>query len=124
MKAKSRKDFYCFLQSYVQTIEEGERYNLEDVLPTPLTWRTSKWPETDIQPTTATFKYTPKIDLPDSEELLYPMFHIVGLGTFLMDIQYVIGKGYKVEGVVLGDVSPQHKGYFRLNARLEANKND
>lgn len=124
MKAKSGKDFYCFLQSYVQTIEEGERYNLEDVLPTPLTWRTSQWPETDIPPTTATFKYTPKIDLPDSEELLYPMFHIVGLGTFLMDIQYVMGKGYKIEGVVLGDVSPQHKGYFRLNARLEANKND
>lgn len=118
------KDFYCFLQSYVQTIEEGERYNLKDVLPTPLTWHTSKWPETDIQPTTATFKYTPKIDLPDSEGLLYPMFHIVGLGTFLMDIQYVMGKGYKIEGVVLGDVSPQHKGYFRLNARLEANKND
>ncbi|QBP33046.1 hypothetical protein CHB7_gp94 [Enterobacteria phage CHB7] len=124
MKAKSGKDFYCFLQSYVQTIEEGERYNLNDVLPTPLTWRTSQWPETDIPPTTATFKYTPKIDLPDSEELLYPMFHIVGLGTFLMDIQYVMGKGYKIEGVVLGDVSPQHKGYFRLNARLEANKND
>lgn len=50
------------------------------------------------------------------------MFHIVGLGTFLMDIQYVIGKGYKVEGIVVGDVSPQHKGYFRLNARLEAKK--
>lgn len=124
MKAKSGKDFYCFLQSYVQTIEDGERYNLDDVLPTPLTWRTSQWPETDIPPTTATFKYTPKIDLPDSEELLYPMFHIVGLGTFLMDIQYVMGKRYKIEGVVLGDVSPQHKGYFRLNARLEANKND
>lgn len=46
MKAKSGKDFYCFLQSYVQTIEEGERYNLEDVLPTPLTWCTSQWPET------------------------------------------------------------------------------
>lgn len=122
MKAKSGKDFYCFLQSYVQTIEEGGRYNLDDVLPTPLTWRTSRWPETDIQPTIATFEYTPNIDLPDSKELLYPMFHIVGLGTFLMDIQYVIGKGYKVEGVVLGDVSPQHKGYFRLNARLEANK--
>lgn len=122
MKANSGKDFYCFLQAYVQTIEEGGRYNLDDVLPTPLTWRTSQWPETDIQPTTATFEYTPNIDLPDSKELLYPMFHIVGLGTFLMDIQYVMGKGYKVEGIVLGDVSPQHKGYFRLNARLEANK--
>lgn len=51
MKAKSGKDFYCFLQSYVQTIEEGERYNLEDVLPTPLTWRTSQWSETDIYAT-------------------------------------------------------------------------
>ncbi|ATE85823.1 hypothetical protein Sf16_gp26 [Shigella phage Sf16] len=122
MKAKSGKDFYCFLQSYVQSVQEGDRYNLDDVLPTPLTWRDSKWPEKDINPTETYFEYTPKIPLPDTEELLYPMFHIVGLGTFLMDIQYVMGKGYKIDGVVVGDVSPQHKGYFRLNARLEAKK--
>ncbi|HIB9629993.1 TPA: hypothetical protein ACWZHV_003528 [Escherichia coli] len=88
----------------------------------PLTWRDSKWPEKDINPTETYSEYTPKIPLPDTEELLYPMFHIVGLGTFLMDIQYVMGKGYKIDGVVVGDVSPQHKGYFRLNARLEAKK--
>ncbi|WMU95622.1 hypothetical protein [Escherichia phage pEC-M719-6WT.1] len=122
MKAKSGKDFYCFLQSYVQSVQKGERYNLDDVLPTPLTWRDSQWPEEDINPTLNTFNYTPVIDLPDSEELLYPMFHIVGLGTFLMDIQYVMGKGYKIGGIVVGDASPRHRGYFRLNARLEANK--
>lgn len=87
-----------------------------------MTWRLSKWPEEDITPTSKQPTYNPDINLPDSDKLLYPMFHIVGLGTFLMDIQYVIGKGYKVEGVVVGDVSPQHKGYFRLNARLEAKK--
>ena len=110
MKAKSGKDFYCFLQSYVQSVQEGDRYNLDDVLPTPLTWRDSKWPEKDINPTEAYSEYTPKIPIPDTEELLYPMF------------QYVMCKGYKIDGVVVGDVSPQHKGYFRLNARLEAKK--
>ncbi|AZV01496.1 hypothetical protein vBSflM004_107 [Shigella phage vB_SflM_004] len=113
MKAKSGKDFYCFLQSYVQSVQEGDRYNLDDVLPTPLTWRDSKWPEKDINPTETYSEYTPKIPLPDTEELLYPMFHIVGLGTFLMDI-------HKFD--VAGDVSPHHKGYFRLNAHLEAKK--
>lgn len=103
-------------------MENGGRYNLNDVIPTPLTWRLSKWPEEDITPTSKQPTYNPDINLPDSDKLLYPMFHIVGLGTFLMDIQYVIGKGYKVEGIVVGDVSPQHKGYFRLNARLEAKK--
>lgn len=122
MKAKSAKDFYCFLQSYINSVEKGERYNLRDVIASPLTWRLSKWPEEDITPTSKQPTYIPDINLPDSDKLLYPMFHIVGLGTFLMDIQYVIGKGYKVEGIVVGDVSPQHKGYFRLNARLEAKK--
>lgn len=122
MKAKSAKDFYCFLQSYIHSVENGERYNLNDVIASPLTWRMSRWPEEDITPTTEQPTYNPDIKLPDSDKLLYPMFHIVGLGTFLMDIQYVIGKGYKVEGIVVGDVSPQHKGYFRLNARLEAKK--
>lgn len=122
MKAKSAKDFYCFLQSYINSVEKGERYNLRDVIASPLTWRLSKWPEEDITPTSKQPTYNPDINLPDSDKLLYPMFHIVGLGTFLMDIQYVIGKGYKVEGIVVGDVSPQHKGYFRLNARLEAKK--
>lgn len=122
MKAKSAKDFYCFLQSYIHSVENGERYNLNDVIASPLTWRMSKWPEEDITPTTEQPTYNPEIKLPDSDKLLYPMFHIVGLGTFLMDIQYVIGKGYKVEGVVVSDVSPQHKDYFRLNARLEAKK--
>lgn len=122
MKAKSAKDFYCFLQSYINSVEKGERYNLKDVIASPLTWRLSKWPEEDITPTSKQPTYIPDINLPDSDKLLYPMFHIVGLGTFLMDIQYVIGKGYKVEGIVVGDVSPQHKGYFRLNARLEAKK--
>ncbi|UPW36213.1 hypothetical protein OPTSAL01_00026 [Salmonella phage OPT-SAL01] len=122
MKAKSAKDFYCFLQSYINSVEKGDRYNLKDVIASPLTWRLSKWPEEDITPTSKQPTYIPDINLPDSEKLLYPMFHIVGLGTFLMDIQYVIGKGYKVEGIVVGDVSPQHKGYFRLNARLEAKK--
>lgn len=122
MKAKSAKDFYCFLQSYINSVEKGNRYNLKDVIASPLTWRLSKWPEEDITPTSKQPTYIPDINLPDSEKLLYPMFHIVGLGTFLMDIQYVIGKGYKVEGIVVGDVSPQHKGYFRLNARLEAKK--
>lgn len=122
MKAKSAKDFYCFLQSYINSVEKGERYNLRDVIASPLTWRLSKWPEEDITPTSEQLAYNPDINLPDSDKLLYPMFHIVGLGTFLMDIQYVIGKGYKVEGIVVGDVSPQHKGYFRLNARLEAKK--
>lgn len=122
MKAKSAKDFYCFLQSYIHSVENGERYNLHDVIASPLTWRMSRWPEEDITPTTEQPTYNPEIKLPDSDKLLYPMFHIVGLGTFLMDIQYVIGKGYKVEGIVVSDVSPQHKGYFRLNARLEAKK--
>lgn len=122
MKAKSAKDFYCFLQSYIHSVENGERYNLNDVIASPLTWRMSKWPEEDITPTAEQPTYSPEIKLPDSDKLLYPMFHIVGLGTFLMDIQYVIGKGYKVEGIVVSDVSPQHKGYFRLNARLEAKK--
>lgn len=122
MKAKSVKDFYCFLQSYINSVEKGERYNLNDVIASPLTWRLSKWPEEDIIPTSEQPTYIPDINLPDSDKLLYPMFHIVGLGTFLMDIQYVIGKGYKVEGIVVGDASPQHKGYFRLNARLEAKK--
>lgn len=122
MKAKSAKDFYCFLQSYINSVEKGERYNLRDVIASPLTWRLSKWPEEDITPTSEQPTYNLDINLPDSDKLLYPMFHIVGLGTFLMDIQYVIGKGYKVEGIVVGDVSPQHKGYFRLNARLEAKK--
>ncbi|UKH49243.1 hypothetical protein [Escherichia phage vB_EcoM_DE7] len=122
MKAKSAKDFYCFLQSYINSVEKGERYNLNDVIASPLTWRLSKWPEEDITPTSKQPTYIPDINLPDSDKLLYPMFHIVGLGTFLMDIQYVIGKGYKVEGIVVSDVSPQHKGYFRLNARLEAKK--
>ncbi|MHC1899849.1 hypothetical protein LC177_01000 [Escherichia coli] len=122
MKAKSAKDFYCFLQSYINSVEKGERYNLNDVIASPLTWRLSKWPEEDITPTSEQPTYNPEIKLPDSDKLLYPMFHIVGLGTFLMDIQYVIGKGYKVEGIVVSDVSPQHKGYFRLNARLEAKK--
>lgn len=122
MKAKSAKDFYCFLQSYIHSVENGERYNLNDVIASPLTWRMSKWPEEDITPTAEQPTYHPEIKLPDSDKLLYPMFHIVGLGTFLMDIQYVIGKGYKVEGIVVSDVSPQHKGYFRLNARLEAKK--
>ena len=122
MKAKSAKDFYCFLQSYIHSVENGERYNLNDVIASPLTWRMSRWPEEDITPTTEQPTYNPDIKLPDSDKLLYPMFHIVGLGTFLMDIQYVIGKGYKVEGIVVGDVSTQHKGYFRLNARLEAKK--
>ena len=122
MKAKSAKDFYCFLQSYIHSVENGERYNLNDVIASPLTWRMSRWPEEDITPTTEQPTYNPDIKLPDSDKLLYPMFHIVGLGTFLMDIQYVIGKGYKVEGIVVSDVSPQHKGYFRLNARLEAKK--
>ncbi|AFQ96057.1 hypothetical protein Phi87_16 [Enterobacteria phage UAB_Phi87] len=122
MKAKSAKDFYCFLQSYIHSVENGERYNLNDVIASPLTWRMSKWPEEDITPTSEQPTYNPEIKLPDSDKLLYPMFHIVGLGTFLMDIQYVIGKGYKVEGIVVSDVSPQHKGYFRLNARLEAKK--
>lgn len=122
MKAKSAKDFYCFLQSYINSVEKGDRYNLKDVIASPLTWRLSKWPEEDITPTSKQTTYIPDINLPDSDKLLYPMFHIVGLGTFLMDIQYVIGKGYKVEGIVVGDVSPQHKGYFRLNARLEAKK--
>lgn len=122
MKAKSAKDFYCFLQSYIHSVENGERYNLNDVIASPLTWRMSKWPEEDITPTSEQHTYNPEIKLPDSDKLLYPMFHIVGLGTFLMDIQYVIGKGYKVEGIVVSDVSPQHKGYFRLNARLEAKK--
>uniref|UniRef100_A0AB38ZGE2 Tail protein n=1 Tax=Enterobacteria phage ECP2307 TaxID=3138551 RepID=A0AB38ZGE2_9VIRU len=122
MKAKSAKDFYCFLQSYIHSVENGERYNLNDVIASPLTWRMSKWPEEDITPTSKQPTYIPDINLPDSDKLLYPMFHIVGLGTFLMDIQYVIGKGYKVEGIVVSDVSPQHKGYFRLNARLEAKK--
>ncbi|AUM59203.1 hypothetical protein FDJ22_gp115 [Salmonella phage BPS17W1] len=122
MKAKSAKDFYCFLQSYINSVEKGDRYNLKDVIASPLTWRLSKWPEEDITPTSKQPTYIPDINLPDSDKLLYPMFHIVGLGTFLMDIQYVIGKGYKVEGIVVGDVSPQHKGYFRLNARLEAKK--
>lgn len=122
MKAKSAKDFYCFLQSYINSVEKGERYNLNDVIASPLTWRLSKWPEEDITPTSKQPTYKPEIKLPDSDKLLYPMFHIVGLGTFLMDIQYVIGKGYKVEGIVVSDVSPQHKGYFRLNARLEAKK--
>mgnify|MGYP000148316161 FL=1 len=122
MKAKSAKDFYCFLQSYINSVEKGERYNLNDVIASPLTWGLSKWPEEDITPTAEQPTYKPEIKLPDSDKLLYPMFHIVGLGTFLMDIQYVIGKGYKVEGIVVSDVSPQHKGYFRLNARLEAKK--
>lgn len=122
MKTKSAKDFYCFLQSYIHSVENGERYNLNDVIASPLTWRMSKWPEEDITPTSEQPTYNPEIKLPDSDKLLYPMFHIVGLGTFLMDIQYVIGKGYKVEGIVVSDVSPQHKGYFRLNARLEAKK--
>lgn len=122
MKAKSAKDFYCFLQSYINSVEKGDRYNLKDVIASPLTWRLSKWPEEDITPTSKQPTYIPDINLPASDKLLYPMFHIVGLGTFLMDIQYVIGKGYKVEGIVVGDVSPQHKGYFRLNARLEAKK--
>lgn len=122
MKAKSAKDFYCFLQSYINSVEKGDRYNLKDVIASPLTWRLSKWPEEDITPTSKQPTYIPDINLPDSDKLLYPMFHIVGLGTFLMDIQYVIGKGYRVEGIVVGDVSPQHKGYFRLNARLEAKK--
>lgn len=122
MKAKSAKDFYCFLQSYINSVEKGDRYNLKDVIASPLTWRLSKWPEEDITPTSKQPTYIPDINLPDSDKLLYPMFHIVGLGTFLMDIQYVIGKGYKVEGIVVGDVSPQHKGYFRLNASLEAKK--
>ncbi|ANT42370.1 hypothetical protein BPS15Q2_14 [Salmonella phage BPS15Q2] len=122
MKAKSAKDFYCFLQSYINSVEKGDRYHLNDVIASPLTWRLSKWPEEDITPTSKQPTYIPDINLPDSDKLLYPMFHIVGLGTFLMDIQYVIGKGYKVEGIVVGDVSPQHKGYFRLNARLEAKK--
>lgn len=122
MKAKSAKDFYCFLQSYINSVEKGDRYNLKDVIASPLTWRLSKWPEEDITPTSKQPTYIPDINLPDSDKLLYPMFHIVGLGTFLMDIQYVIGKGYKVEGIVVSDVSPQHKGYFRLNARLEAKK--
>ena len=122
MKAKSAKDFYCFLQSYIHSVENGERYNLNDVIASPLTWRMSKWPEEDITPTSEQPTYNPEIKLPDSDKLLYPMFHTVGLGTFLMDIQYVIGKGYKVEGIVVSDVSPQHKGYFRLNARLEAKK--
>lgn len=122
MKAKSAKDFYCFLQSYIHSVENGERYNLNDVIASPLTWRMSKWPEEDITLTAEQPTYNPEIKLPDSDKLLYPMFHIVGLGTFLMDIQYVIGKGYKVEGIVVSDVSPQHKGYFRLNARLEAKK--
>lgn len=120
MKAKSAKDFYCFLQSYIRSVENGEKYNLNDVISSPLTWRMSRWPEEDITPTAEQPTYNPDIKLPDSDKLLYPMFHIVGLGTFLMDIQYVIGKGYKVEGIVVSDVSPQHKGYFRLNARLEA----
>lgn len=122
MKAKSAKDFYCFLQPYINSVEKGDRYNLKDVIASPLTWRLSKWPEEDITPTSEQPTYNQDINLPDSDKLLYPMFHIVGLGTFLMDIQYVIGKGYKVEGIVVGDVSPQHKGYFRLNARLEAKK--
>ena len=122
MKAKSAKDFYCFLQSYINSVQNGERYNLNDVIPTPLTWRLSKWPEEDITPTSKQHTYKPEINIPDSENLLYPMFHIVSLGRFLMDIQYVIGKGYKVKGIVVGDVSPHHKGYFRLNAHLEAKK--
>ncbi|QEG06702.1 hypothetical protein JK55_00040 [Shigella phage JK55] len=122
MKAKSAKDFYCFLQSYINSVQNGERYNLNDVIPTPLTWRLSKWPEEDITPTIEQRTYKPEINIPDSENLLYPMFHIVGLGRFLMDIQYVIGKGYKVKGIVVGDVSPHHKGYFKLNAHLEAKK--
>lgn len=122
MKAKSAKDFYCFLQSYINSVKNGERYNLNDVIPTPLTWRLSKWPEEDIIPTSEQPTYNPEMHIPDSENLLYPMFHIVGLGRFLMDIQHVIGKGYKVKGVVVGDVSSHHKGYFRLNAHLEAKK--
>ena len=56
MKAKSVKDFYCFLQSYINSVEKGERYSLNDVIASPLTWRLSKWPEVIETPTARIIK--------------------------------------------------------------------
>lgn len=119
MKSRSCKNFYCFLQDFVDTVNGGVVYDIPDQILSPMTYNNSRYPAEDLPTILSDSEYTPKIPLPYTSEYLYPFGYAVGLGSFLMDLQYVYLNGYSVKTIIVVDSTPRKYGYHQLNAKLE-----